>query len=57
MKLKYIGNYTGIVPWLRRTFKPGEEFDEPNEEVAKKLLATGQFKQIVSERSTELGGE
>lgn len=47
MKLRYIAGYTGKLPWLgNRVFKPNEEFEIQDENIAKKLLSTGQFEEV-----------
>lgn len=60
MKVKYKGNYAGVVPWLGRQVAPGDEI-EVSDEQGEKLIATGQFekkRKIKSKEKPEpIGGE
>lgn len=45
MKVKYVGNYEGNVPWCNLAVKPGDIKDVPDD-IGKQLLTTGQFEEI-----------
>ena len=48
MKVRYIGNYEGTVPWCGIHVKPGEVKDVPDD-IGKQLLTTGQFEEVKPE--------
>jgi hypothetical protein len=45
MKVKYTGNYSGISPLLNYEVSPGDII-EVDDEVAEKLISSGQFKKV-----------
>ena len=45
MKIQYIGEYAGVVPWCNLAFIP-LEIREVDEATGRELVKTGQFKEI-----------
>lgn len=52
MKLRYVGEYAGTVPWLGIDVKPGDEIDVSAED-GEKLLKTKQFESVLAVTLTE----
>ena len=48
VKVKYIGNYEGTVPWCGLHVVPNEVKDVPDD-IGKQLLTTGQFEEVQEE--------
>ena len=53
MRVRYIGGYEGISGLTGKSYKPKTVYEEPDE-VAAKLLASGQFEKVEEVKSTEV---